>query len=58
MDIKQLTGLIIPLILAFFGLMLRKTQNEKYLFASKYWRLLVALGLLSFLIKVAALLLA
>lgn len=55
MDFQQLFGLIVPLILVFFGLMLRKTQNEKYQFATKYWRLLVALGLLSFVLKVVTL---
>ena len=58
MDYKEIFGLIIPLILIIFGLLLRKTQNEKYQFATKYWRLLIALGLLSFLLKLAALLLS
>jgi|GEM_PF-2611803 len=56
MEIQKIFGLLVPLVLVCFGLLLRKTKNEKYEFATKYWHWLVALGILSFLLKLAALL--
>lgn len=58
MEIQKIFGLLVPLVLVVFGLLLRKTQNDKYEFATKYWPWLVALGTLSFLLKLSALLLS
>lgn len=54
MEIQKIFGLLVPLVLVCFGLLLRNSKNEKYDFAVKYWRWLVALGTISFLLKLAA----
>jgi 4-hydroxybenzoate polyprenyltransferase len=47
----ELLRLLIPLMLIAAGIFLRQTKNEKHQASKKYWKILLILGIIGFILK-------
>jgi hypothetical protein len=52
MSFEIIKSLLIPIIMIGFGLFIKSTENANYQNVKKWWKILVTLGVISFILKV------
>lgn len=54
MELTDIGALIVSLILVALGMYIKMTTNREFKTSKKYWRLLIVIGVISFLLNLLA----
>jgi uncharacterized membrane protein len=55
MEVKDVISIFVPMLLIAFGFFIKSTSNENYQNVKSWWKILVIIGIISFILKLVSL---